>query len=1084
MTHRVVLVAVFALFQLFAFCTTAAEPVRIAGAVYRGDAVDEALTDLLIVELSGQQDVQTLERRQLQMVLGELSLAALADDAWRQTRLGYLLGLDAFVWVTMRDGHSVTEVVEAATGRGVAVTRRNIEPDGLVDALKSLAAQAAAAAKRGPVPIDKDTPTLVIAKPILESGGTASSREIEGSLLRLAEDLGQAGVAMLHRRLLDDLIVERWMMDKGLTDAQRQHLPMLGAQYILGLRTVAGSSDLVMSLLETRTGRRIGHRMWRVGKARSDSDRAALVAWVRQRIDPGSMKPARPDVPKPVDGDTLLQPETLDPFYRGVLLHNQGRYLDAAERFREAMHADRRFAEPYRWMQSCMVGSGFDEVGEAIGHEVDRASRDKWHGISHPRLLHAAPGVALLGVTAAPSFSSAQRVAGLISVMEGLHKATEAPVFVASDVARLRDEFDALVGLQNVAGTTWRQCPPLLFADTVTAHLERHPADVRVRLCVTHQLAPNRIAQAEIDLQDDHRAWPAQIATAGRVLLLRAADARPAWSRPPLLLSESDLPPAKLASEDYTSLRYLKCVARDGQFTDYLRYPHSNDWFENVIMPGLHRWFVRTLPNDSRVKPAVVFAYVSYYTHGEDWLEAMRSLGRTYPSDAAGVLARLNALLYDMNDENLRQTQAEYEKLLTELERHVGGISLNDLNKYRDTNRLMRRALGMADRPGRLDPGGRSWATLHPGSRVGIRAGGTYPAKLEIVNLDAKPQQQAIVELAVLACVCRKELDIPVATVEQLFKRFAAEPDVLAYFSVTYSNKIFENRIHEMTDDQWRALAELYPLHARAVVGLLRQEPLPFTRQQLGFLIGIHSRLEHFGADNAAFRQSRREVTGAVLQAIEQERLGKLSPLDMYALLLDIFDRESPDVSPLLEKLAGRALAGDPLDDLFWRLSTHWKPHQTPKERMERYLPFYERIRRLHPKMILDERNAWYYFDFGLAFFRGGRFDLADEVLTAIAAWPEPQATVRETLMANTYYLLALLRQQQRNIPEALKYAKLAVEEIGNGDVRFVTGVGLTGSRQGRGSTGNLKSMANELLARLRSNPDAPFEYPFDNRWW
>jgi hypothetical protein len=74
---------------------------------------DEALTDLLVAELSQQEQVEILERRQLQMVLGELSLTALIDDAWRQTRPGKLLGVDAFAWVRLRGDRAVLEAIAA-----------------------------------------------------------------------------------------------------------------------------------------------------------------------------------------------------------------------------------------------------------------------------------------------------------------------------------------------------------------------------------------------------------------------------------------------------------------------------------------------------------------------------------------------------------------------------------------------------------------------------------------------------------------------------------------------------------------------------------------------------------------------------------------------------------------------------------------------------------------------------------------------------------------------------------------------------------------------------------------------------------
>lgn len=1066
--------------------TTAGETLRLTGTVYRDDAVDEGLTDLLVVELSQQGQVEVLERQQLQMVLGELSLTALADDAWRQTRLGKLLGVDAFVWIRLRDDQALLQVVEAATGRGIAVGQEQVDRDDLVGTLKSLARQAVAAAKGGPAAIDRKAPTLAIARPVFEPPSDELSRTTESALIALEQALKQAGVTMLSRRFIEDLVLERWMMDKGLTSAQRQRLPMLGARYVLTVRVSEGKP--AVSLLETHSGRRVGYRVWAAAEMRTDAGLAAMADWIRRRIDPQSQPPVRPPAPEPAEGDTPFQPETLAPFYRGVLLHNQGRYLDAAEEFREAMRSDRRFLEPYRWTQSCLTGAGFDEVAEAVGDYVARAQQDKWHGISNPRALHAEPGVALIGLTTAPEVSSSLRVPAMMTLIDALHEATGTPVFVTADMAQLRDEFDALVGLEHVAGTTWQQAPPMLFADTLTAHLEARADGLRLRLCVTNRLDPRRIGAVTVDLPQDHRQWQKQITAASRRLLAQAAASRPAWNRPSLILNEADLPADKLTLRNYTPLRYLKCVARNKEFVDNLRYPYNNDWFENVIMPGLHRWFVRTLPDDSPVRPAVEFAYASYYGgRAANFPAAMQKLARRYPRDPVGMIARLNVLLYglDLDENNLRQTQVELEKLLAELESHVSvTFSRTDLERYRDTNRLVRRALGMSDGGGKLRPGGRAYAQLAYGSPITIRAGGTFPATLELPGPPADLQQRAIIDLAVLRCASRKQLDIPVPTVKQLFQRFADQPDVLAYFSITYSNKIFSNRIRELSGDDVRTLAELYPTHARAVVELLKQDPLPFNREQVGYLVSVHSSLKRFEAKEPAFREARGQVKKAVLEAVAAGRFEKLTPMDVFALLVDISSKGDPEMTPYLKILADRSLAADPLEDRYWRIYAQWGQHQTPAERMQRYLPFYERVRRLHPKPALSAKTAWYYFDFGLVFFRGGRFDLADEVLSAIAGCEEPLGPGQTRLRANTYYFLALIRQRDRNAPEALRLAKRVIDEVGDQTIGMAWGVSINGGgAQGRGSTSNLKSLATDLIARLRSNPDAPFAYPFDNRW-
>jgi len=782
-----------------------------------------------------------------------------------------------------------------------------------------------------------------------------------------------------------------------------------------------------------------------------------------------------------------LQPETLGPFYRGVLLHNQGMYLDAAEHFGEAIRRDKHFLQPYRWMQSCFAGAGFDEIDQALGQYVARASQDVWHGISSPKALHTEPGVALVGLTAGPTVSASLQVPATMLLIDALHEATGAPVFVTADMAQLRDEFDALVGLDNVAGTTWRQAPAMLFADALTAHLEPRAEGLRLRLCVTDRLDPGRIAAVEIDLPQDHRQWQKQITAASRRLLAQTAVSRTAWQHPPLLLNEADVSAAELTHENYTALRYLKCVVRDKEYVENLRYPQSGKWLDDLIMPGLHGWLVRTLPDDSPVKPAVEFAYVDYYTRSSaDWFAAMEQLGRKYDGDPVGTLAQLNALLYalDFDEDNLRRTQAELEELLGELESQVSTVfSSTDLQRYRDTNRLMGRASGMADAGGKLDPGGRAYALLMYNSPIVIRAGGTFPVTHEYHGPPVDSQQRAAVDLIVLRCACRKHQNVPLATVERIFERFADRPDVLAYFSISYGSTVFGNRSHSSTDEELRTLMELYPVYARAVVEMLRQEPLQYGWQDAVRLADVYPSLRIFAAEDAAFLHARQQIKEALLDAVVAGRFKEVSPFGLSVLARMISKRGDPRLTAHLKALADRSLASDPLEDRYWQVYARSGRAQTPSERMQRYLPFYERVRKLHPEPVLSRKTIWLYFDFGVVFFRGGRFDLADEVLSAIAGWEGPGSFTQSTMKTNTYYMLALIRQHDRNVPEALRFAKRAVEEAGDKQIGLVWGVGIDGGWNGRGNTSNLKSMATDLMTRLRSDPDAPFEYPVDNRW-
>ena len=53
------------------------------------------------------------------------------------------------------------------------------------------------------------------------------------------------------------------------------------------------------------------------------------------------------------------------------------------------------------------------------------------------------------------------------------------------------------------------------------------------------------------------------------------------------------------------------------------------------------------------------------------------------------------------------------------------------------------------------------------------------------------------------------------------------------------------------------------------------------------------------------------------------------------------------------------------------------------------------------------------------------------------------------------------------------------MEACGEKQVGLIHNISVSGSRQGRGSTGNLKSLATDLVAALRSDPNTPPKSPF-----
>ncbi|MBI3985554.1 MAG: hypothetical protein HY343_01425 [Lentisphaerae bacterium] len=149
--------------------------------VYEGKEINRGLTDLLTAKLSENRDVVVVDRTSLNMVLGEKSLTMMSEDVLRQARVGRLLGIDYFVWVNAATTSAVVEVVEASTGRGVAVWRVGFEKDHLINGFPALAAEATRRALTGLPPVTKRLPVIAFVEPFpaSPSRGMAVNGDVE-----------------------------------------------------------------------------------------------------------------------------------------------------------------------------------------------------------------------------------------------------------------------------------------------------------------------------------------------------------------------------------------------------------------------------------------------------------------------------------------------------------------------------------------------------------------------------------------------------------------------------------------------------------------------------------------------------------------------------------------------------------------------------------------------------------------------------------------------------------------------------------------------------------------------------------------
>ncbi|MDD4102920.1 MAG: hypothetical protein PHU80_09880, partial [Kiritimatiellae bacterium] len=441
-------------------------PINLSGAVYHGNEPDLGMTDLWLATLSKQPTLKVLERAELRAILGELSLAGVSDDSARQVRLGRLLGVEYFAWIKASDEQALMEVVEAATGRGITVIPVRFAKGHFADIFPKLAEQALKAVSR-PLPVPSQVaPSIAFSIPRFSVSNDTVRASVETIIADLSGAFASSGITMLSRRFAADAVQERWRQEKGLVEDISQERAFLGADYILGI-AVSRTNQIEFTMIETATGRRVGRKEMSMEEARTADGLKALKQWGLDRLKPLMERPSVLP-PAAVTNGHYAAPEILKSLYAGMMLHNQGRYIDALPWFEDSKNRKIKVDETDAWIANCYRLSGFPEIADELAEENARL----YFKQGGPTLnAQSDPGVALLGVTAGSGIPRGLAERTSMLLIDRLHEAAGVTVLASEDIAGMRDEYDLLLGLEKVKGTTWRQVPPILLKEAITAHL-------------------------------------------------------------------------------------------------------------------------------------------------------------------------------------------------------------------------------------------------------------------------------------------------------------------------------------------------------------------------------------------------------------------------------------------------------------------------------------------------------------------------------------------------------------------------------------------------------------------------------------
>lgn len=1060
----------------------------VSGAVYLGNEPNLGLTDLWLAVLSKQPNLKVLERENIRAILGELSLSGVGDDSVRQVRLGQLLGVEYFVWIKASDDQALMEVVEAATGRGIAAVPIHFAKGRFADVLPKLAEQAVQAFSQSLPALSPAAPSLAFSIPRYSVSNATMQAAVEKVIADLSGNMANAGITVLPRRFAADAVHERWRQEKGLVEDASQGQAFLGADYILGI-TVVATNRMELIMVEAATGRRVGKNELSLEAAQSADGLKVLNQWNMDRLRPflegvGAF---------PLAVGTNAQyasPEILKSLYAGMVLHNQGRYLDAIPMFEDSKNRKIRMDETDIWIVNCYRLAGFPEIADEVTENIAAAPAYKKQ--SQTMSAQSTPGVALLGVTADAGIPRglAERTAMLL--INSLHEVSEATVLAAEDIAGLRDEYDLLLGLDKVKGTTWCQAPPMLVREAITAHLQSGNGSLGLRLCLIRNCSPSSIYDVVTSLPASQAQWRTSIDKAIKELLAQRSKESPVWSPPNLkieedqqqLLSQLEKSSTPWMFVDRLSMLshldrsplpwiYLKALKRNPDLT---KYRAEVPW-----RLGLERWFLRVLPERHPDRPMLEFSVASLPFNGmaypppaalQQSRAAFQKIADKYPTQLAGLFSRYNLALLDMTPSNLASTEANISKLIPALRRRERREYKTTILSICVMDSALRYVLGLphgdpdtigSHRYG--DYGFRGIVTVNYRSSSDKPFSFCSGTGFDIPRnnyFDPKTPEQMRVDLEV-QCLMRDQGTVPARYLRSIIEKNGPNSDLARYAVVKYFFVVM-NACSRGTNSkpEWpeEDLCLVYPVFAESLQKLLECEPRPISEYWVELLSGNNWNRYRY-PDNPILNDAWQKAQHAVKAAFPS------------------FPNEQP------AKLFDASWEVGPLKDRIWWDYVNGKSF-TASNAMVLFYPYLDRLHELYDHEAKSHVICRLYCQFGLAFFQAGLYDLAEPLFEQIISWRDYKDRPPEVQVhAQALYLLALLKQRNGDTPLALSLAKEALNYMDahpKKSLHFYRYIDADGNMAGKLGYygGDLKARVTLFIKQLRENPQMKFKSPYN----
>lgn len=1091
---------------------------RVAVGICQGSALDKSLTDLIAVALTDEHGIEVLERTEINRILAEWQHPELSVDSDRQMKLGRAAGVDYFVWITLdeKGPGGILEIVNAATGGSVISQRINAAPESLLIEIPEQVRRAVGkcAGSRAP---PKDG--IVLSRPTVIPSTSNNMAAADRFLVELADSLIRNQVPLLHRRYTVDLVAERWWAEKGVLAPSAHHQPIQGARFLLNSKFSFEHSppQLTLALVDAATGARIAFSDFLPGDRNAlpvSPDNAAT--WVAIQMGQGITAPA-------ADAGDRLQPETQKAFYQGVLLYNEGRFLDALDFFALAHAMEPSFAQPVKWIQECFAAAGFDEIVKRLDQYHEEVNARRFVNVpfyhNNWKRLAAAPGVNLLGLTCRDpglQSSGAELLRRLAAVLD-----RQGAVFLPEDLGIIAMEYDTFVGLESVGGIHWKTAPLLLFENMVSAHVARADTKLLLELVRIIKLDPKSCRRAVVQLADDPAEWDAPLRLAVERLFKEPAESAGASGRTSLVIEESVENLKEKLQHQYRDSTYLKLLCKDfaHPFLD-IRFPcnrprvrverwDSMGWGRYAVM-GLQEHIAQSSHDENFEKSWQEMAmltslnptgYGSANPSGvprltmPEMITRMRRIAGLYPSHPAGLAARYNILLWDLRANNHRQARDELTGILSEAEskykENFEGLALKAM---RSTHAALSLALGepfdplpggydfrgilLAQSPGTYDSKPDTWSLFPPPSLMH-----------EWHNMPAAAARQAAPLFLYLLpeMVGRLDNTPNVSWLERTRHILDCAPDLPLARDLA-AKALWNCMQGDMDDAEHGEFTGLCEDYARVLIGYFSEpqpKPGPFRPTiwiepffgKFPFYRGLSLHRMYWFPDSSQERLqlASDELESAVLKAIEEKRITDDTLLD-YLTKAGLLQPQEETEQEILARVDDLERNHIPYRYWFEYMGLK-KPRVSSKEWMTICHAAYERLQSTQDMWSKNEYTMRVYASLGTECFKAGEDDLAEQIHSEMVSWNGLKLGKYESdFRPHAWCMLVLIAHRRGDIPNAFRLAQQGLDAVeGNDDPLWLEIGGSTGSWDVAQAAERLR----EFIAKARADPGLPYEDPF-----